>query len=463
MIRVKIVVFIVLALTLICLASSCSDSPTPPVVKIVAAPQLTPGGGTFGSAQMVSISCATEGALIRYTRDGSEPTESSRLYSTPLVVNLTGMIKARAFLEGWTPSATAGAGFTIYEKVAAPEFSSSGGVFSSIQTVSLSCATDGAEIRYTTDGRKPTINSALYSAPLTILNSTTILAVAFKENCIPSSTSSITYQINYKPIQMIAVSGGSYIMGNRQSDYYSNEVPTHNVNLNPFYIGKYELTQGEYAAVMGSNPASVYGVGENYPVYNVSWYEALKFCNLRSKAEGLEPVYMINDSYDPAEWGSVPELNNDLWNSVTCNWAAGGYRLPTEAEWEYAARGASNEPDLIYSGSNMINGVAWYSLNDTNGGYPTGTKPVGVKVMNGIGTHDMSGNVTEWCWDRFSDVYYSISPGNNPHGPASGDKRTTRNSAWNGWSGGCRVTYRYGSFPDFKSFSTGFRVCRSGL
>ena len=258
------------------------------------------------------------------------------------------------------------------------------------------------------------------------------------------------------PPNFIYVPGGTFTMGRTSGSGDPDELPTHSVTLNSFYIGKYEVTQAEYTEIMGSNPAHGYGVGNNYPVYFVSWYSMLKYCNLRSMGEGLTPCYTISGSTNPTDWGTVPTYSNANWDSVICNWSANGYRLPTEAEWEYAARGGTNTPDYLYSGSNDISEVAWYSLN--SGG---STHPVGTKSPNGIGTYDMTGNVWAWCWDWHSISYYSSSPSSNPTGPASGSGRVRRGGGWLDSAYNCRLSDRDGEGPHTIRDVNGFRLCRS--
>ncbi|MCB5271364.1 MAG: formylglycine-generating enzyme family protein [Candidatus Cloacimonetes bacterium] len=261
------------------------------------------------------------------------------------------------------------------------------------------------------------------------------------------------------PENFVYVPGGTFTMGDTRGGGYSSELPTHSVTLNSFYLGKYQVTQAEYAAVMGSNPASGYGVGANYPVYYVSWYSAMKYCNLRSLDEGLTPVYSISGSTNPTTWGTVPTSNNATWNAAICNWTANGYRLPTESEWEYAARGATNTPDYLYSGSDDLNAVGWYDGNNS----PYGSKPVGSKAPNVLGLYDMSGNLYEWCWDWWDSSYYSSSPSSNPTGPNSGSVRVSRGGYWYYYAVFCRVAGRSGNSPYYSFYGIGFRLCRAGL
>ncbi|MGI6197999.1 MAG: formylglycine-generating enzyme family protein [Candidatus Cloacimonadaceae bacterium] len=262
------------------------------------------------------------------------------------------------------------------------------------------------------------------------------------------------------PAGMVLVKGGTFTMGNaRNAD---NEFdPPHTVTLNSFYIGKYEVTQAEFSKYMqpGEPWNEMLGLGDNYPAYNVSWFAALKYCNLRSIAEGLTPCYTIAGSTNPADWGEVPdhldESNSQSWDAATCNWKANGYRLPTEAEWEYAARGRTNNPDYLFSGSNDSGAVGWFVDNGE------GIHPVGQKAANSIGTYDMSGNLSEWCWDRYSDTYYSTSPQNNPTGPTEGYVRVERGGNWHYISEMCHVYSRGMNIPDISAPILGFRVCRT--
>ncbi|MFA7213990.1 MAG: formylglycine-generating enzyme family protein [Candidatus Cloacimonadaceae bacterium] len=198
--------------------------------------------------------------------------------------------------------------------------------------------------------------------------------------------------------------------------------------------------------------------GGNYPVYNVTWYSILKYCNLLSMNEGLIPCYTISDSIDPSDWGSVPTSSNDAWNAAICNWDANGYRLPTEAEWEYAARGATNDPDYLYSGSDNIDVVAWY-----NGNSGSTTHIVGTKNPNTLGIYDMTGNVWEWCWDWYGG--YSADAQDNPTGPESGFSRLRRGSSWFNNYQNCRITIRAIGAPYISGTGGdyGFRLCRSAL
>ncbi len=231
---------------------------------------------------------------------------------------------------------------------------------------------------------------------------------------------------------MVYVEGGTFQMGSTSGA--SDEKPIHSVTVSSFWIGKYEVTQGEWESVMGSNPSKF--KGSNKPVEQVSWYDCVKYCNAKSRADGREECYSID--------------------STTVKLLSGknGYRLPTEAEWEYAARGGDKSQGYTYSGSDNLSSVGWH---DENSGYTT--HEVGAKLPNELGIYDMSGNVWEWCWDWYSSSYPSTSQ-TNPTGATSGSCRVIRGGCYYYDARNCRSADRDYSAPTDSGYDIGLRLVR---
>ncbi len=345
---------------------------------------------------------------------------------------------------------------TFMGNVQTPRFNPVAGTYDNPIAVRIHCDTFGAEIHYSLDGSEPSLDSPQYTTPVLVSQSTALKARAFKDGWISSAVFNAEYVIiPAPPANFALVPGGTFTMGRTSGEGYGNELPTHPVTLPPFYVSKYEVTQQEYEAIMTNLPAQSGGVGPDKPVHRINWYQTLIYCNLRSVAEGLEPVYSISGTTNPAQWGAAPFEFNETWNAAMCNWNASGYRLLTEAEWEYAARGASNYPDYVYSGSNDPNLVAWHGGN--SGG---GVHPVGQKQPNSLGLYDMSGNVSEFNWDWLGNDYYSLSPLVFPTGPDSGSYRLGRGGSWTNTLQGVRISFRPSAGPHYTHNNIGFRVAR---
>jgi formylglycine-generating enzyme len=232
---------------------------------------------------------------------------------------------------------------------------------------------------------------------------------------------------------VVFVKGGTFMMGSNDGEI--DEKPIHEARVSDFMIGKLEVTQKEWVEIMGSNPSAF--KGDTLPVEQVSWYDAVDYCDKRSVKEGLSPCYAIEG------------------RNVTCDFAKNGYRLPTEAEWEFVARGGVSSKRFLYSGSDDIDSVAWYTSTTKN----SGTKPEGTKAANELGVFDMSGNVWEWCWD-FSGAYPG-GPQVDPRGPASGWNRVGRGGSWYNGAAYERVAEHNNFVPTSSGNGIGFRVARS--
>ncbi|MBC8469188.1 MAG: formylglycine-generating enzyme family protein [Planctomycetes bacterium] len=227
--------------------------------------------------------------------------------------------------------------------------------------------------------------------------------------------------------EMVLLEAGRFTMGNEKEI----DATPHEIAVSSFYIDKYPVTQEQYEKVMGENPSR--WKADKNPVEQVRWSDAVKYCNARSVAEGFQPCYDLQ-----------------TWQ---CDFSANGYRLPTEAEWEYACRAGSKTMYFFGNDSSKLADYAW--LDSNSGGKP---RQVGQKKPNPWGLYDMCGNVWEWCNDFYQVDYYQQSPEEDPRGPKTGETKVVRGGAWKFSADSCRSGYRYNEDPGYSDVCFGYDI-----
>ena len=252
----------------------------------------------------------------------------------------------------------------------------------------------------------------------------------------PQSTETPEIVTTDSGVEMVVIPAGSFVMGNGKGE--PDEKPTHTVELSSFWMDRYEVTQDQFRKYELPDPSLF--KNPKHPLDQINWTDAALYCNERSLAEGLEPCY-----------------DEETWE---CNFAADGYRLPTEAEWEYACRAGTTGAYSFTGGAGRLKDYAWFADNSAKT-----TQLVGQKKPNPWGLYDMHGNVAEWCNDWYAEDYYATGPARDPRGPATGTERVLRGGAWNSTAESCRSAYR-ASDPSVNdtclaSDAIGFRCVRS--
>ena len=228
-------------------------------------------------------------------------------------------------------------------------------------------------------------------------------------------------------IKMVLIKGGAFKMGSPKGEQDANTV--HEVKISDFYMDTNEVTQKDYAKLMTLNPSKF--SGDDRPVERLRWIDAVNYCNVRSEKEGLKPCY------DAKNW--------------ECDFTANGYRLPTEAEWEYACRAGVQEDYFFSGGVAQLQHYAWFRDNSSEK-----THPVAKKQPNKNGLYDMLGNVSEWCNDNYDKDYYKASPVDNPKGPENAKKKVLRGGSWRSRGKYCLVYRRSADDPATADICQGY-------
>lgn len=252
---------------------------------------------------------------------------------------------------------------------------------------------------------------------------------ASKEPAAPKAASTVTTIHTKTGVDMALLPGGEFTMGDQRGE--DDEQPAHRVTVSPFYIDVCEVTQASFQAMLGRNPSKF--VGPDKPVDRISWLAAVQYCNMRSTREGFKPCY------DP--------------KTMACDFSADGYRLPTEAEWEYACRAGTTTRWPFGNEAGELAKHAWFKANSAKA-----THPVKQKQANAWGLYDMTGNVAEWCNDYYAEKYAADSPQKDPRGPAEGKERVLRGGSWAAGDDACRAAARLSQPPGLADVCFGYEA-----
>ena len=275
------------------------------------------------------------------------------------------------------------------------------------------------------------------------------------------------------PIRMVRIPAGTFTMGSPANEIGRPDTDSESqwqVTLSAFFMGVYQITQEQWAIVMEGNTNGISPnpshflanpvkgeVQRRRPVEVVNWYDTLVFTNRLSMIEGLSPAYSVGGSTDPDDWGTVPKIDNATWNAVTIAAGSTGYRLPTEAQWEYACRAGTTTAFNLgidnWENETALNPIGWFNFNSDSR-----THEVGKKAPNTWGLYDMHGNVSEWCWDL--EGTYPIEAQTNPTGASSGSFRVLRGGTFSYTGRIARSANRDRDLPHFRSTAIGLRLVR---